>query len=125
MESFNLKSLYATTHDSSYGGYKWKVCATIEIDAKYWAKCKKSKSLGSLYGVDIGNALYAYNNAIPAYNPMVDDTKNAKKGIKSISLVYHFNDINTAEKLGLTVNKTKAGEVWSKFGDHVDLMEKK
>jgi hypothetical protein len=69
-----------------------------------------------IYGVDIGNHVYAMNQAIPAYNPMVNDTERASKGFKRITLTYFFNDAERAESLGLEVLRLKNGDVLPKYG---------
>lgn len=121
MKDFTIKSLYATTHDSSYGGYPFKVVATITMDSKEWSKIKRKRGLGMLYGVDISNAIHDINSNINAYNPSVSDSKRASKGIKTITLTYYDKSFERAEALGLEVMRMKNGESYIKYGSHVSI----
>jgi hypothetical protein len=60
----------------------------VSMPVKVWAAFKKSRQLGQLYGIDISNSIYAMDRTVYAYNPTVDDRRNAKHGIKTISLTY-------------------------------------
>ena len=126
---FTIKTIIASTHDSSFGGYPFKVSVNIEIDQKVWAKYKKQSNLGQLYGIDIGNAVYAINNNIPALNPSVDDRKRSSNGVKIINLTYYMaNNERTAisaKELGLKVNVDKSGHVFGGFSDYVKIYEHK
>ena len=126
---FTIKSITAATHDSSYGGYPFKVSVQVEIDQKIWAKYKKNSHLGQLYGVDISNAVYAINRNIPASNPTVDDRKRSSKGVKTIGLTYYMsNHESTAERakaLGLKVTVDKTGRVFGGYNDYVRIYEHK
>jgi len=118
---FSVKSIVASGHDSSFGGYKWKVVVRVAVPAKEWAKAKKKGELGQLYGIDISNHVYAINRNIPAHNPTVDDRSRASKGVKSISLTYFLSDPDRAEALGLKVTRLKNGEFFGKYSDYVQV----
>ncbi len=108
-----IKSVYVKGHDSSYGGYKVKYLATIQIDA---AEFKKLKG-------DLGNLVLRVNNElyktykVPAYNPSIDSTgaKRAKNGVKTLVFEYFSNDMELAEHLGLDIMRLKNGETLVKF----------
>ena len=58
----------------------------VRIPVKAWNKARRD-GLGSLYGVDISNAVHrAYG--VKAYNPSVADRQRAMAGFKFISLYY-------------------------------------
>lgn len=64
-----------------------QVKVRVRMDAKEWAKAKRAKQLGSLYGVDISNK--AYNlYGVKAHCPSVSDRTRASGGIKWIDLYY-------------------------------------
>jgi hypothetical protein len=121
---FQISSIVATTHDSSFGGFKWKVIVLISIPVKEWSKMRDKGWLGQLYGIDVSNAVYAVNRNIPAMNPTVDHSRRSAKGRKSISLTYFLNDPDKAQSLGLTVNRTRSGEVYSAFSEHIQILTK-
>jgi hypothetical protein len=100
---FEIKSVYASDHDKEFLGVGFLVTVVVEMDSKEWANARKSGNLGHLYGVEISNAVYAINRAIPAINPTVDDTARASKGVKTIKLNYYGSNLENAEKLGLKV----------------------
>lgn len=111
-----IKSLIASVHDTSYGGYPYKVIAIIELPVKDFNKlCPKIgpsrqtllgrrpalRDLGNLVTL-VNNAVYIWNKDIPAYNPSIDSNgdKRTKEGIKTLEFVYFFNDVNKAKALG-------------------------
>lgn len=86
---FKIKSIVAIR-----AGYSNEMDAkvTVSIDSKLWAKIKKQKQLGQLYGIDISNAVYKLmNGSISAIRPSVDDKSRASNGVKSITLNYSMN----------------------------------
>lgn len=115
---FQIKAIHGSTHDSSFGGYPWRIDVCVTIDVKAWNKIKKAQALGQLYGIDISNAVYAINQKIPAVHPSVDDSARAKAGVKTIRLTYFLRDPARAQALGF---KLIAGQ-YSKFADHVSIL---
>lgn len=116
-----ITSIAACSHDSSYGGYPFKVEVTVRMCSKEWAKARAKNQLGQLYGIDISNAVFAFNRNIDASNPTVNDTKRASKGEKLITLTYYMRDLDKAEKLGLKVKRVsswneKVTEEFLEFG---------
>jgi hypothetical protein len=62
------------------------ITATLNIPKKTWDNYKKQKQLGRLYGVETSNWL-SRAGVLPFYAmPVVDDKKNAKNGIKTITV---------------------------------------
>lgn len=59
----------------------------VTMEAKLWTKYRNSGWLGSLYGIDISNAVYKLEG-IKAYCPSVGDSDRAKAAVKTISLCY-------------------------------------
>lgn len=120
---FIVKSIYATNHDSSFGGYPWKVEVTVAMPATEWATHKRKGWLGQLYGIDISNHVYAVNQNIPAHNPTVDDRSRAAKGVKTIKLTYFMRreHADQAEALGLKVLRLKNGEVYAGHSSYVKI----
>lgn len=111
-----------TAQASNYlGDHLWVVEVSVLVDAKAWAKMRDKGQLGSLYGVDISNAVYAINQAIPASRPTVGDSERASKGFKRISLTYSLTDAAQAEALGLKVHRYRNGEVAHVYGDRVSI----
>lgn len=122
MKNYLIKSIVLSVHDTSYGGYPYVATVNVEVDAKYWSALKKKNQLGMLYGVDISNEVYRLSSQlIPAHNPMVDHNRNAKNGIKTISLQYHFKDHDKAEKLGMKVLRMKNGECLPSYNCRVEV----
>lgn len=120
---FSLKSISVRTHDTSFGGYPYRADVTIQMPSQDFNKIKKQGQLGSLY-LDVSNATYrASRELIPAYQPMVDDTRRASKGIKTIHLTYFFKDHDTAEALGLEVLRLKNGEAYPSYGAYASILE--
>lgn len=117
---FEITRMRAQTHDSSFGGYPWKAVITVDIPADIWKRFKKHGHLGSLY-LDFSNTVYQANPNVHAWNPTVDDGKNAKKGIKTITLTYYSQDFGRAEKVGLKVTRLKNGEAFLGFGTQSDI----
>lgn len=122
---FKIKYISVGVHDTSFGGFPYVATVLVDVDAKEWSKLKRAKDLGSLYGIDIGNAVSKINPMIPAWNPMVDDKRNAKNGVKSITLEYHFKDHDKAEKLGMKVIRMKNGEAFPSYGTHSIVYDSK
>ena len=60
----------------------------VTMEAKLWGKYKRSGWLGSLYGIDISNAVYKLEG-IKAICPSVGDRDRAINGYKTISLCYY------------------------------------
>ncbi len=120
---FKIQSITISVHDTSFGGFPYVATVKVDINAKDWTKLRNAKGLGSLYGIDIGNAVYKIDSNIPAYNPMVSDRARAKNGVKSITLQYHFKDHDKAEAMGMLTHKFKDGSRAPKYGCHVELYE--
>ena len=98
---FTIKSITASTHDNSFGGYPFRVDVIVKMETKAYKQFKNN--LGHLYGVLISNEVYRINPAIKAHGPMVDASRRAKKGVKTIILSYFDKDLDNAAKLGLIV----------------------
>lgn len=60
----------------------------VRMPAVLWAKYKRQKQLGQLYGVDISTAIGRANPDVRAYQPTVSDRRRASKGVKLITLIY-------------------------------------
>ena len=140
METLKIKSITGAIHDTSYGGYPYKVIVMIEVSIKEFNKicpivspakhtiCGRQaarRDLGSLV-INVNNAVYDINSAIPAHNPSIDSKgdKRAKNGIKTMEFVYFFKDHDTAANLGYEQFKMKNGEVIPKQYQYVDLLPK-
>lgn len=120
--SFVIKSIVARQHPG-YGMDIGVVEVEIITPSKLFAKLKNKGDLGSLY-LDVSNELYSLNNNIPAYCPTVSSENRASGGLKTITLYYKVDRLETAKALGLPVFEFKNG--WSvKYMAHVDLMEKR
>lgn len=136
---FKIKSLTAQVHDTSYGGYPFKIVAVIEVDNKAFLKlpilrrtpasmfgpAKTSRDLGSLV-VAVNNAVYAVNRAIPAYNPSIDPRgeKRAKNGVKTMIFEYFSQDYEAAKLLGFKVAQDKNGnQRILDFATRIDLLK--
>lgn len=134
-----IKDMYATIHDTSYGGYPYKVIVMVELPVEEFNKlCPKiGKARPNPYGkssgaprdlggliIDVNNAVYALNSDIPAHNPSIDSkgSTRAKNGIKTLEFVYFFSDHNKAERLGFEVFRHKNGEVLAKNFQCIDIM---
>ncbi|CAM6004839.1 unnamed protein product [Sphagnum balticum] len=76
---FNIQSIYRLDSDL--------VTVKVTMDAKAWLECKAKGQLGSLYGVDISNAVYRLSG-VKASCPIVSDRDRAKNGIKVLELTY-------------------------------------
>jgi len=64
------------------------VKVSIDCNARAWAIAKKTGTLGTLYGIDVSNAVYQMHG-VKASNPTVSDDKRASMtGVKSIDLYY-------------------------------------
>ncbi len=123
--TYEIKSLRVKIHDLSYGGYKLKYIAVVELPV---ADFKRLKGDLSYLVINLNNDLYD-NHGIPAWNPSVDGTaKRASKGIKTLTFTYFSNDMDVAESLGVQMMKFKTGEVIPKFetyGGSLDILNKK
>lgn len=132
-----IKSIVGRIHDTSYGGYPYKIVVQIQIETKEFNKLcpvmRKSQTtmfgrnsakrdLGNLV-LDVNNALHSINNTIPAHNPSIDSQGHgrAKNGIKTMEFVYFFNDHVKAEKLGFELMKFKNGEIVPKYYQTVQI----
>jgi hypothetical protein len=124
-ELFTITHVCVRNHDSSFGGYKWRLDASVSVDAKYWHKLNKTGNLGNLYGIDIGNKLARDYNLCFFATPMVDDSRRAKAGIKSITLTYFFKDDAIAESLDVKF-KTKLKDCWisETYGGYTEIRPK-
>lgn len=115
----------AATVAASNTGYKVECIVKVEMPADEWKITQRMGHLGALYGVDISNEVYRISNRlVPAHNPMVDDSKRAKNGIKYITLTYHYDDVESAHRLGLECHKTTAG-LEPKWSSYVNLLDRK
>jgi len=131
---FTIKSINASIHDTSYGGYPFKVTVQIEVDAKKYSKLRVTRPAEhTLFGrkparrdlsslvVDVNNAVYQLNSNIPSYNPSIDSqgSKRARNGIKSMEFVYFFDDTETARKLGFEFHNNVSQD--PKYNQHIKL----
>lgn len=73
---FNISIIY----DDQYA------TVLVNMDAADWKKSDK----GTLYGIDISNAVYRLNDRVYAYNPSVDDTRIVRNGRKYLTLTYRM-----------------------------------
>lgn len=117
---FTIKSVVGCIHDLGFGGYPYKVIATIEIRAESYKKLKGD--LGSLV-LDVNNALYRLNRDIPAHNPSIDSQghRRAKNGVKTMEFEYLFQDHARAEALGYKLLKLRNGEVLPEYNQYVKI----
>ena len=68
------------------------VKVSIDCNARAWAIAKKTGTLGTLYGIDVSNAVYQMHG-VKASNPTVSDDKRASMtGVKSIDLYYRDSE---------------------------------
>lgn len=121
MENFKIVSLIASVHDTSYGGYPYKVTAIIEIPIETFNEmCPKTgpshttlfgrrpaqRDLGALC-LDVSNAIYVINKNIWASNPSIDATggSRAKNGVKTLRFEYFSQNTDRAKGLGFQHHK--------------------
>lgn len=123
LKVFGVESITGSTHDSSYGGYPWKITVVVKMDAKAWKRHADKGWLGQLYGIDISNYVYGFSRAIPAHAPTVDHGQRAKDGVKTIKLTYFLRDPKKAEALGFKVTYLKNGEFFGAFSEYIKIME--
>jgi len=112
---FTIKSIVASIHDTSYGGYPFKVVVNIDIDSKKYAKLPvTTPAKSTLFGrsearrdlsslvLDVNAAVQGFNRHIPAYNPFIDSkgSKSSRNGIKPMEFIYFFKNENAARCLG-------------------------
>lgn len=138
MSNIQITSLVASVHDTSFGGYPYKVTAIIEIPIKEFnKKCPitglsrtgltgrtpAKRDLGHLV-LEVNNTLYKLNSAIPAYNPSIDSngSKRASKGVKTLRFEYFFKDLDKAVSLGFEHYNNSEHAV--KYGQYIDLLAK-
>lgn len=136
---FKITSITGKIHDTSFGGYPYKIIVTVEIPVSefnklcpvigkksggYLKREKSVRDLGNLV-LDVNNAVYRVNTHIPAHNPSIDSqgSKRASKGIKTLEFVYFLNDHDVAEKLGFNLFRLKTGEIVPKYSQYVNLYE--
>jgi len=133
---FEIKSLVGRVHDTSFGGYPFKIIATITITTKEFNKlpvlrreaasmfggARVVRKLGELV-LAVNNKVYAVNNNIPAYYPSIDPegSKRAVKGIKTMIFEYFIKDLETAERLGFNVDLKRQ---LIKSNDMIDFLSK-
>lgn len=120
--SFKIKNIIGNVHDTSYGGYPYKITVMIEVDNAYFKKLKGD--LGPLV-LDVNNAAYRIDNSIPAHNPSIDSRghRRAVKGIKTMEFCYFMRDHARAEKLGFELLKLRSGEIIPKYGQYVSIFQ--
>lgn len=120
--NITISGLSASIHDTSFGGYPFKVTATIQVDSKQYNKLKGD--LGSLV-LTVNNVLYSLNSNIPAYNPSIDSegSKRASKGIKTLEFVYFFKDTIKAKNLGFEFHSGINSD-YPKYGQYINLASK-
>ena len=97
---FKIESVYRSSSEF--------VTVKITMDVKNWNSARAS-GLGSLYGIDVSNAVYR-EYGVKAYNPIVSDRLKAKGGIKLIELSYYdtdWNEVNNVVYIDF-VNKKRA-----------------
>jgi hypothetical protein len=117
--SYQLNSLSLQVHDTSYGGYKVKYIASIDLPSAEYNKLKGD--LGNLV-LQVNNDLYKLHG-VPAYNPSVDGTsRRASKGIKRLTFTYFSNDMATAKAFGMETFNTVEGLI-PRYSCHVDLLK--
>jgi hypothetical protein len=135
-----IKSITGSIHDTSFGGYPYKITVMVEIpvkdfnkicpivrrDRSYFGSSKSVRDLGNLV-LDVNNAVYRLNSEIPSYNPSIDSngSRRAFKGLKTLEFVYFFKDHSRAEKLGFEVFRNKIDDAWPKYGQYIKIFEDK
>lgn len=118
---FRIQSITACSSNYLGDSAAWLVTVRVIVEAKAWTKLRDKRDLGQLYGVDISNAVYRINKAIPASCPVVNDSARASKGFKSITLEYRLTNADHAESLGLKVHRYKNGSVGNAYADRVSI----
>jgi hypothetical protein len=63
------------------------VQVTVSIPSKEWHQTKRRGALGTLYGIDIGNAVWR-QYGVKSHCPTVSDRGRARGGVKVITLTY-------------------------------------
>ena len=102
MKYFTIQRIAVTQHDSSFGGYRWKLIVNVDVDKTQWHALKKKNQLGQLYGVDISNALFRSGYDKHGYSvPQIDDKRRCKGNIKSVVYTVFFNSDDAAESYGI------------------------
>lgn len=133
---FVIDSIIASIHDTSFGGYPFKVTVRISIDVKEFNRlCPiTSKSQSSMFGrrparrdlgslvVLVNNAVYDVNSNIPAHNPSIDSRggSRARNGIKTMEFVYFFRDVERARALGFEFHKGVNSHV-PRYGQNISI----
>lgn len=116
-----IKSLILREHDTSFGGYKIKFVAQIEIDAIDFKKLKGV--LGGLV-IEVNNHL-CKQYGIPTHSPTIDGIRlRAKNKVKTLTFTYFSNDTALAERMGMRMIKTSEGLI-PEWGSVIDLLEGK
>jgi len=133
---FEIKSLVGRVHDTSFGGYPFKIIATVTITTKEFNKLPVlRREAASMFGgahvvrdlgklvVAVNNKVYAVNNNIPTYNPSVDSKggKRASRGVKTMVFEYFIQDFEIAERLGFSVDLKRQH---IKSNDMIDFLSK-
>jgi hypothetical protein len=134
---FTIKSIVGSIHDTSFGGYPYKVTVTIELPVNEFnrlcpqtGKAKTTmfgrkpapRDLGNLV-MDVNKAVYLLNPNIRAVAPSIDSkgSRRATKGIKTLIFEYFDRDHARAEALGFELLKLKNGEVLPKYGQYLKI----
>ncbi len=120
-ESLKIKSMVAREHNTSFGGYPFKVVVEVSLDAKVFNKLKGD--LGSLV-LTVNNMIYKLNPNIRSYSPSIDSrgSSRAKAGVKTLTFEYFDKDLSRAKALGMDVKELKNGEMYLGYNSYVDLI---
>lgn len=114
-----IESMIARTHDSSYGGYPYKIEVQVSIDSKEFKALKNG--IGPIV-IFVNNEVYRFNEKIPAYNPSVGGLElRCKKGVKTLRFTYYLQDHEVAISLGFETKRLKNGEFIAPFSQSLNL----
>lgn len=111
---FTIQSITISSfHDNRFA----TAHVVVTMPAKEFSK---TKCKGTLYGIDISNAVSDLSDRlVRAYYPSVDDKQRASKGIKTIKLNYQMT-MEEAQRAGLSCFNA-GGQLIARYGDSVDL----
>ncbi len=99
----SILSATLSQYDTSASSvYPFQIAVRIQCAKKYFARLKKSGSLGGLYNRDTSNALYQITEGrLPHCQVMLVNENRAKGDAKEIELRYIFSDAEAAKALGM------------------------
>lgn len=106
---YKIEVVRVKEHDTSYGGYRWKLECVVNVNAKDWNRAKKDKTLGHFYNTEIGNKLNKFYGFNRYGVPSVSDSGRAKNGVKQVVISHYFRSNDLAERLGIKLKKLKNG----------------